>query len=81
MGCAVAGCPSEHCLHSTVAAIRFQSAKQSPFNKLPDLRELLNQAEEARAHKRVPVQSVAPMPLPLPVLVIWTANVSNVTIR
>ena len=29
-----------------------------------DLRELLNQAEEARARKRVPVQSVAPTPLP-----------------
>ena len=38
--------------------------KQSHFNKLPDLRELLNQAEEARARKRVPVQSVALMPLP-----------------
>ena len=38
--------------------------KQSHFNKLPDLWELLNQAEEARACKRVPVQSVAPTPLP-----------------
>ena len=38
--------------------------EQSHFNKLPDLQELLNQAKEARAHKRVPIQSVAPMPLP-----------------
>ena len=42
----------------------FGRPKQSHFNKLPDLRELLNQAKEARAHKRVPVQSVAPTPLP-----------------
>ena len=38
--------------------------EQSHFNKLPDLWELLNQAEEARACKRVPVQSVALTPLP-----------------
>ena len=42
----------------------FGRPEQSHFNKLPDLRELLNQAEEARAHKWVPIQSVAPMPLP-----------------
>ena len=42
----------------------FSQPEQSHFNKLPDLWELLNQAEEARAHKRVPVQSVAPTPLP-----------------
>ena len=42
----------------------FGQSEQSHFDKLPDLRELLNQAEEARARKRVPVQSVAPMPLP-----------------
>ena len=42
----------------------FGRSEQSHFNKLPDLRELLNQAKEARAHKQVPVQSVAPMPLP-----------------
>ena len=42
----------------------FGRPEQSHFNKLPDLRELLNQAKEARAHKRLPVQSVAPMPLP-----------------
>ena len=38
--------------------------KQSHFNKLPDLWELLNRAEEARACRRVPVQSVALTPLP-----------------
>ena len=38
--------------------------EQSHFNKLPDLWELLNQAEEARTRKRVPVQSVALTPLP-----------------
>ena len=42
----------------------FSRPEQSHFNKLPDLRELLNQAEEAKARKWVPVQSVAPMPLP-----------------
>ena len=42
----------------------FGRSKQSLFNKLPDLWELLNQAEEARACKWVPVQSVAPTPLP-----------------
>ena len=42
----------------------FGRPEQSHFNKLPDLRELLNQAEEARARKRVPIQSVALMPLP-----------------
>ena len=42
----------------------FSRPEQSHFNKLPDLRELLNQAEEARARKRVPMQSVAPTPLP-----------------
>ena len=38
--------------------------KQSHFNKLPDLRELLNQAEEAKACQRAPEQSVPPTPLP-----------------
>ena len=42
----------------------FGRYEQSHFNKLPDLRELLNQAEEARACKRVPIQSVAQTPLP-----------------
>ena len=42
----------------------FGRPEQSHFNKLPDLWELLNQAEEARARKWVPVQSVAPTPLP-----------------
>ena len=38
--------------------------EQSHFNKLPDLRELLNQAEEAKARQRTPEQSVAPTLLP-----------------
>ena len=43
----------------------FGRPEQSHFNKLPDLRELLNQAKEARACKWVPIQSVALTPLPL----------------
>ena len=42
----------------------FGRPEQSHFNKLPNLRELLNQAEEAKAHQRAPEQSVAPTPLP-----------------
>ena len=42
----------------------FGRPEQSHFNKMPDLRDLLNQAEEAIARKGVPVQSVAPTPLP-----------------
>ena len=42
----------------------FGRPEQSHFNKLPDLRELLNQAEEAKACQWVPIQSVALMPLP-----------------
>ena len=42
----------------------FGRPEQSHFNKLPDLRELLNQAEEAKARQRAPEQSVAPTPLP-----------------
>ena len=42
----------------------FGRPEQSHFNKLPDLRELLNQAEEAKAHQWAPGQSVAPTPLP-----------------
>ena len=42
----------------------FGRPEQSHFNKLPDLRELLNQAEEAKAHQRAPRQSVALTPLP-----------------
>ena len=42
----------------------FGRSEQSHFNKLPDLRELLNQAEEAMALQRAPKQSVAPTPLP-----------------
>ena len=42
----------------------FGRPEQSHFNKLPDLRELLNQAEEAKARQRVPRQSVALTLLP-----------------
>ena len=42
----------------------FGRPEQSHFNKLPDLRQLLNQAEEAKACQQVPEQSVAPTPLP-----------------
>ena len=42
----------------------FGRPEHSHFNKLPDLRELLNQAEEARACQRASGQSVAPTPLP-----------------
>ena len=42
----------------------FGRPEQSHFNKLPDLRELLNQAEEAKACQRASRQSVAPTPLP-----------------
>ena len=42
----------------------FGRPEQSHFNKLPDLRELLNQAEEAKACQWVPAKSVAPTPLP-----------------
>ena len=42
----------------------FGRPEQSHFNKLPDLRELLNQAEEAKACQRAPGQSNAPTPLP-----------------
>ena len=42
----------------------FGQPEQSHFNKLPNLRELLNQAEEAKACQWAPGQSVAPMPLP-----------------
>ena len=42
----------------------FGRSEQSHFNKLPDLRELLNQAEEAKERQRAPEQSVAPTPLP-----------------
>ena len=42
----------------------FGRSEQSHFNKLPDLRELLNQAEEAKACQQAPEQSVALTPLP-----------------
>ena len=42
----------------------FGRPEQSHFNKLPDLRKLLNQAEKAKARQWAPGQSVAPTPLP-----------------
>ena len=42
----------------------FGRPEQSHFNKLPDLRELLNQTEEAKVRQRAPRQSVAPTALP-----------------
>ena len=42
----------------------FGRPEQSHFKKLPNLRELLSQAEEAKARQRAPKQSVAPTPLP-----------------
>ena len=42
----------------------FCQSEQSHFNKLPDLRGLLNQVEEAKARQRAPEQSLAPTPIP-----------------
>ena len=42
----------------------FGQPEQSHFDKLPDLWELLNQAEEAKACQRAPIQPVAPMQVP-----------------
>ena len=42
----------------------FGQHERSYFDKLPDLRDLLNQAREGRAAGHIPVQSVAPMQLP-----------------
>ena len=42
----------------------FRQQERSYYEKLPDLRELLNQVREARATGHVPVQTVAPMQLP-----------------
>ena len=42
----------------------FGQSEQSHFNKLPNLRELLNQVEEAKACQWAPKQSVAPTQLP-----------------
>ena len=42
----------------------FGRPEQSHFDKLPDLRELLNQAEEDKARQQAPIQPVAPMQLP-----------------
>ena len=42
----------------------FSRPEQSYFDKLPDLRDLLNQGKEARVLGHIPMQSVALMPLP-----------------
>ena len=42
----------------------FGQEQQLLSDKLPDLRETINQARGARAAAQVPVQSVAPMQLP-----------------
>ena len=59
----------------------FGQPEQSHFNKLPDLRELLNQAEEAKSRQWVPGQSVARRCCPLPALETWTTNISNIMIK
>ena len=43
----------------------FGQLERSCYEKEPDLWEILNQARQARAAGNVPVQSVAPMPLPV----------------
>ena len=43
----------------------FGRLEQSCYEKEPDLREILNQARQARAVGNIPVQSVALMPLPV----------------
>ena len=42
----------------------FGQEQRLPSDTLPDLRETINQASEARAAAQVPMQSVAPMQLP-----------------
>ena len=42
----------------------FSQQERATFSRLPDLREMLDQAKAARAAGQVPVQSVAPMQLP-----------------
>ena len=42
----------------------FGRPEQLHFDKLPDLRDLLNQVRETRANGNIPVQLVAPMQLP-----------------
>ena len=43
----------------------FGEQERSCYEKEPDLREIVNQARQARAAGNVPVQMVAPMPLPV----------------
>ena len=59
----------------------FSRPEQSHFNKLPDLRELLNQAEEAKHANGCLYNQLPRCRCPSPALGIWTANVSNVTIK
>ena len=42
----------------------FSQQEWATFSRLPDLREMLDQAKATRAAGQVPVQSVAPMQLP-----------------
>ena len=42
----------------------FRQQERAPLGRLPDLREMLDQARAARVADQIPVQSVAPMPLP-----------------
>ena len=59
----------------------FGRPEESHFNKLPDLWELLNQAEEAKARQQAPVQPVAPTPLPFASIRDLDCQCSNVTIK
>ena len=43
----------------------FGQVECSCYEKEPDLHEILNQARQARVAGDIPVQSVAPMPLPV----------------
>ena len=42
----------------------FGQEERAALSRLPDLREILDQARAARVADQIPVQSVAPMPLP-----------------
>ena len=42
----------------------FGQLERSCYSKEPDLREILDQARQARTVNNIPVQTVAPMPLP-----------------
>ena len=55
----------------------FGQRERAIFDKLPDLREMLDQAKAARATSQVPVQSVAPMQLPFTSVRTWTVSISS----